>query len=94
MPEEACDAGENSPVSTAPRTTWNSSPVPNHAGNRSSQAGHLRAHGRVRASTSPKAASWTTAISAFAATHPLSSSTDRSAIPTGIPNVQSTLKIK
>ena len=78
----------------APKTTWNSSPVPTHAGKRSSHAGHLRAHGRVRASTSPKAASWTTAISAFAATHALSSSTERSAIPTGIPTVQSTFKTK
>jgi hypothetical protein len=85
LPVEACDGAGNRPSSTAPTTTWNSRPVPTHTGNRSSHAGTLRAHGRVRASTSSRPATWITAISAFEATHPLLWSTDRSLMP---PNLE------
>ena len=77
-----------------PTTTRNSSPVPTHTGNNSSQAGTLRAHGRVRASTSSKPASSIAAISAFAAAHPWLWSTDRSVIPTGTPAVQTTFRTR
>jgi hypothetical protein len=91
LPLEACD---EVPTSTAPTTTWNSSPVPTHTGKRRSHVGTLRAHGRVRASTSSRPASWITAISAFPATQSLLWSTDRSVIPTGMPAVQTTFRTR
>jgi hypothetical protein len=92
LPLEACDGCENRTINAAPTTTSNSSPVPTHTGNRRSHAGALRAHGRTRASTSSRPASSTTAISAFPATHPLLSNTERSLMPTGMSSVQTTFR--
>ena len=75
-----------------PTTTWNSNPVPTHTGKSRSQAGTRRDHGRTRARTSTTATSWTTAITAFPATHSLLWSWERSVTPTGRSSVQTNFR--
>ena len=89
---EPCDAVEVSIVSAEPIAIGNSRPVPTHTGRSRIQVGTLRDHRQTSASTKTTATSWSAAFTAFPATHPPLSKTDRSVRPTGRSSVQANFR--